>query len=551
MEHEFRTLFQTTIKDGLRVFLLGALVGMLVSSLVSMFKTIEIATKSGFSYFESELTFAQQEFRCGTGLVLLIMPAVIVAVCIGVWFLYLKLRDNALRGIASGLFMGALVSATATVAGFFVLHVLCATPAAASFYSLTFLDQLIYTAPAGALSGGSAFWLYWQTRGKFRTLNKVPAFFVFPLLVGLCSMSILSALPQTKVNFFGARWRDEIHERPSMFPDLLMQHPLKGENILDVEQLLGPSEVPDSSSNKHYATDNYYWGPNSMLQVTYDKNTKLITGYAINTNFFPAAKNRLVQVPLPEMRDTHNVIVDWTKGEPEQPATIKYNGKTFESAYHRQARLSESLEKFGLRLWFTPIAELQNGQLFVCDKLSNDSKSAPENQTWIIDPKTGKPLRGPDMQCARTKASLLTLRDGRVLIVGGYHRRRISPACELFDPATHKISNCGSLLLPRAGAGLAQLSNGDVLVASGWAPEGLEDQEGMTTTVELIHFGSKGVEHLMIGTLARARSEPDVLPLGNNSALIVSGDLGQSQRFKSHRGADLFSDTFANASFQK
>lgn len=104
------------------------------------------------------------------------------------------------------------------------------------------------------------------------------------------------------------------------------------------------------------------------------------------------------------------------------------------------------------------------------------------------------------------------------------------------------MAKVGNLLIPRRAPGIGELGNGDIVVASGIAPEGLDDEDGLTTTVELIHFGPTGTTHSLVGALKYARSEPEVLPLGTNQAVIVGGELGVSHSFKHHDGADLFTE---------
>ena len=62
---------------------------------------------------------------------------------------------------------------------------------------------------------------------------------------------------------------------------------------------------------------------------------------------------------------------------------------------------------------------------------------------------------------------------GRVLVAGGYspETNTVLSSAEIYDPNTGQFSATGSMQQPRAGAGAALLKNGLVLVVGGW-PDG-------------------------------------------------------------------------------
>ncbi len=525
--------------DGLRIFLLGGLVGATLAWLVTMLEAVEFARNSGVNFLQTEIGFAAGGFKCGNG-IMFVMPAITIAVCVASWFSYRALRSRSVNGVICGVLHGALVAVTATTTGFFVWFMTGSeNPEINHFHFLTLLSLLIYALPSGATTGGIAAFLLWQSKKRFDLVAKIPAIMLFPILIAACAGSVLGSIPPTKVTFLPERWHNEIEARHSMLPDLEAHYVLKGKSISDVEKLLGPSEVPDSPANALLQTNNYFWDPNSVLQVTYDRRTRLVEGYAIKSNFFPNARKILAQVP--DGGRSFYDSADSGKTSNTRPNQFKVNNKTIESRELREERLGAVLEKFNIGGWSVPAAELENGDIFICENFG--SKVEKFDQTWIVDPNTGLKRQGPNLHCGRNGPSTLTLHDGRVLIVGGTDsRRQISGACELFDPKTNTMAKVGNLLIPRRAPGIGELGNGDIVVASGIAPEGLDDEDGLTTTVELIHFGPTGTTHSLVGALKYARSEPEVLPLGTNQAVIVGGELGVSHSFKHHDGADLFTE---------
>jgi N-acetylneuraminic acid mutarotase len=88
----------------------------------------------------------------------------------------------------------------------------------------------------------------------------------------------------------------------------------------------------------------------------------------------------------------------------------------------------------------------------------------------IYDPATGRFSRTGSMATARSGAQAVLLGDGRVLVVGGDQESDNEVdlnSAEIYNPATGKFTEAGSMETPRTQFSATLLGNGSVLVAGG------------------------------------------------------------------------------------
>jgi len=120
----------------------------------------------------------------------------------------------------------------------------------------------------------------------------------------------------------------------------------------------------------------------------------------------------------------------------------------------------------------------------------------------------------------------ITLSDGRVLVVGGWHKGRTLTSTELWDPGTERWSPTGSLSLARSSFALTALPDGRAAVSGGL----VRSEPDATTSVELwdpqrgtwspgppMALGRAGhqLAHLGDGTflvVGTSRPSPEALP---------------------------------------
>ena len=106
----------------------------------------------------------------------------------------------------------------------------------------------------------------------------------------------------------------------------------------------------------------------------------------------------------------------------------------------------------------------------------------------IYDPRTGRFTRTGSLHQARTGASAILLRDGRVLIAGGHPdglSERCTATAEIFDPATGRFASTGSMTAPGCEAVATVLADGRVLLTGGEWSELFDPSSGQFSRVNL------------------------------------------------------------------
>lgn len=189
-----------------------------------------------------------------------------------------------------------------------------------------------------------------------------------------------------------------------------------------------------------------------------------------------------------------------------------------------------------IRLRRHATTELNDGRIFISGGVRNEhsvafrgysTESFKSNQTFFYDPNTAAYSSGPSLLQPRAGHTMITLKDGRVLIAGGGWPERSANILEveIFDPNLNLLSPAGRLSVPRENYGIAQLGNGKILFVGGRTADSYSDAaEHLTSTIELYDLRTGG--STVVGQLRRARQYPDICAIGDSGALIVGGNTG-------------------------
>jgi hypothetical protein len=111
---------------------------------------------------------------------------------------------------------------------------------------------------------------------------------------------------------------------------------------------------------------------------------------------------------------------------------------------------------------------LKGGRVLVAGGYEGTSHGTPLATAEIYKPKTGRFEETGSMGTARRNATATLLRDGTVLVAGGYNGRAVNSP-ELFNPKSGSFSPAEGMSTPRRYPTASLLPNGAVLMAGGFA----------------------------------------------------------------------------------
>jgi len=113
---------------------------------------------------------------------------------------------------------------------------------------------------------------------------------------------------------------------------------------------------------------------------------------------------------------------------------------------------------------------LPTGRLLLAGGLDTVGNLGRRPEAELYDPRTDRWTATQSMQYGRATFGATTLKDGRILVVGGTSSSTYPPIqapAELFDPVSNTWSDAGLPLSPRDHPNLAVLEDGTVLMAGG------------------------------------------------------------------------------------
>ena len=127
------------------------------------------------------------------------------------------------------------------------------------------------------------------------------------------------------------------------------------------------------------------------------------------------------------------------------------------------------------------------------------------------------------MSVVRTDHTATLLRDGRVLVAGGFDVNGDPPnaysSAELYDPGSGTFSPTGSLWVPRAGHTATLLPNGEVLLAGSTDAGGIGSKAGIMAEIYDPIAGAFSPTEGMDGPYDTATA------LADGSVLLTGGSL--------------------------
>ncbi|WP_309671746.1 kelch repeat-containing protein, partial [Gemmatimonas sp.] len=182
---------------------------------------------------------------------------------------------------------------------------------------------------------------------------------------------------------------------------------------------------------------------------------------------------------------------------------------------------------------------LRDGRVLVAGGFTNEENAVSGAE--LFDPAGWRFAALPRMRTLRHSHTATLLPDGKVLLVGGYTASStVLAAAELFDPATNRFVPTGSLGAARAGHVAVALPNGKVLIAGGVGPAW-----SFLSSAEI--YNPATGRFTPTGSMTIARESHAAVLLQSGHVLVVGGHQGRRADitlFTSAERYDVVSGTF-------
>jgi hypothetical protein len=178
-------------------------------------------------------------------------------------------------------------------------------------------------------------------------------------------------------------------------------------------------------------------------------------------------------------------------------------------------------------------AAIGDGRLVVFGGHGNGFVSLGSAEVW--DPANPNTFTTLNMNYTHDMPTFVGLNDGRYLIAGGCSTIGI-PAyatSEIYNPTDNTFSAVGNMVRFRASGGGAELSNGDVLIASAWWTHNTAHTYGELFDQDTQTFSA-------VGPFSIARSMAIVMPTNDGQAVVLGGSTPTGANLPTNMPIELF-----------
>lgn len=178
---------------------------------------------------------------------------------------------------------------------------------------------------------------------------------------------------------------------------------------------------------------------------------------------------------------------------------------------------------------------LSNGKVLICGGFGGSgTENNPYRSTELYDPRKGSFETAANMSIGRSGHTATVLKNGKVLIVGGWTGRyNIRRSAELYDPATGSFVPTGDMVMERAGNTATLLADGRVLITGG------EDRnENALASAEI--YDPTTTTFTLTGSMNDPRGQHTATALPKGKVLIVGGGSGHYPNQTVYRSAELY-----------
>jgi hypothetical protein len=178
---------------------------------------------------------------------------------------------------------------------------------------------------------------------------------------------------------------------------------------------------------------------------------------------------------------------------------------------------------------------LPNGKVLVAGGFGGSgTEGHPYPTTELYDPQSQSFRIASNMTFGRAGHTATLLKNGKVLIVGGWTGRYdVRRAAELYDPETNSFARTGDMVIEQADSTATLLADGRVLVAGG-----VDRKENALASGEL--YDPETGSFSLTGDMGEARGAHTATALKNGKVLIAGGGSGHYPSQTVYRSAELF-----------
>jgi hypothetical protein len=178
---------------------------------------------------------------------------------------------------------------------------------------------------------------------------------------------------------------------------------------------------------------------------------------------------------------------------------------------------------------------LPNGKVLIAGGFAGSGgEYNPYRSAELYDPSFGTFESVAEMSIGRSGHTATLLKNGKVLIVGGWTGRYdLRGSAEIYDPALNTFATTGNLVIERAGNTATLLADGRVLIAGG-----VDRQENALASAEI--YDPLTGRFTLTGDMADPRGAHTATALKDGRVLIVGGGSGHYPSQTIYRSAELF-----------
>jgi Kelch motif len=177
---------------------------------------------------------------------------------------------------------------------------------------------------------------------------------------------------------------------------------------------------------------------------------------------------------------------------------------------------------------------LESGEVLIAGGCSVDGCELDDRgrTTELFDPRAGSFRPGPQLLRPRVGHAAVRLRDGSVLVVGGWSGSKPTAAAELYAPG-HGFSRLPPMTTPRGGFSATLLPDGRVLIAGG--------TNGRRTLRSAELFDPRSASFRVTGSMRSARASHAAAVVQGGRVLVAGGSsdgrvLASAEIYDTRRG---------------